>query len=400
STLAKVWLDFTNRLLVMAASLSSERHDVHARRSSRTSFESPVENTTAAMDLSSLNVDDLVQGTGQWQNMQEIIRSAIKALLDTQAEQQQRMAAQEKTLRDVRGLLLVGSRKPPASDSGCREMGVRATAAAAAAAAAAETAAGLSKLREDVSIAREDARAESNDLLARVESRASKEHVKACLGGKADQGELAELRSCVDRLSKEAGVANAREVQTLRNRALALERRVVEIETRVRGCEAHAVRADPAAFALRIETVSSGLDNLRKRVDHKASASATERALEHKADKSMLGAALESKADRADLSAIESSVASLLIVSRERAATATATATATAAALERNNVAVAAAAAAATAAVAETSSHSAAAAAAADAAAPLRLRADGHDQALGRLSAAVAAVKDKLDITA
>lgn len=45
----------------------------------------------------------------------------------------------------------------------------------------------------------EDARAESNDLLARVESRASKEHVKACLGGKADQGELAELRSCVDR---------------------------------------------------------------------------------------------------------------------------------------------------------------------------------------------------------
>lgn len=45
----------------------------------------------------------------------------------------------------------------------------------------------------------EDAKSESNDLLMRVESRASKEHVKACLDGKASQGELAELRGFVDR---------------------------------------------------------------------------------------------------------------------------------------------------------------------------------------------------------
>lgn len=73
------------------------------------------------------------------------VHSAIKALLDTQAEQHQQMAAQEKTLRDVQRLI-VGSRKL-ASDAARREEQVRATAAA-------ETAASMSKLREDVSTAR------------------------------------------------------------------------------------------------------------------------------------------------------------------------------------------------------------------------------------------------------
>ncbi|CAN0112949.1 unnamed protein product, partial [Hapterophycus canaliculatus] len=115
----------------------------------------------------------------------------------------------------------------------------------------------------------------------------------------------------------------------------------------------------------RIETVSSRLEGLSKRVDHKASASATERALEQKADKSTLRTALKSKADRSDLSSIEASAASLLDASRERAATV--------AAFERNLPASTAAAAAAT--------------------ASLRLRADGHDRALARLEAAALANK-------
>lgn len=45
----------------------------------------------------------------------------------------------------------------------------------------------------------EDAKAEANDLLLRVESKAAKEHVKACLHEKANKGELADLRGCLDR---------------------------------------------------------------------------------------------------------------------------------------------------------------------------------------------------------
>ncbi|CAN0198893.1 unnamed protein product, partial [Ectocarpus fasciculatus] len=71
---------------------------------------------------------------------------------------------------------------------------------------------------------------------------------------------------------------------------------------------------------------------------------------------SVLIAALKSKADRADLSAIEASAASLLEVSRERAA---------------------------------------AAAAATAAAASLRLRADGHDKTLARLTAVLATADKK-----
>lgn len=39
--------------------------------------------------------------------------------------------------------------------------------------------------------------------------------------------------------------------QVLHERAIALEKRMVEVEARVRGCEALAVRADPGAVALR-----------------------------------------------------------------------------------------------------------------------------------------------------
>lgn len=74
--------------------------------------------------------------------------STIKALLDTQAEHQQQMAAQEKQIRDVQAFL-VGSRKKSSSDvARCREEAAR------AAAAAVETAAGFRRLREGVSAAR------------------------------------------------------------------------------------------------------------------------------------------------------------------------------------------------------------------------------------------------------
>ena len=46
------------------------------------------------------------------------------------------------------------------------------------------------------------------------------------------------------RLCSEAGAAEARGRQALQDTAVALEKRVVEVETRVRGCEALAVRAD------------------------------------------------------------------------------------------------------------------------------------------------------------
>ncbi len=45
----------------------------------------------------------------------------------------------------------------------------------------------------------EDAKAEANDLLARVESKASKDHVKGHLEEKAEVGEVVELRRRVDR---------------------------------------------------------------------------------------------------------------------------------------------------------------------------------------------------------
>ncbi|CAN0198957.1 unnamed protein product, partial [Ectocarpus fasciculatus] len=79
--------------------------------------------------------------------------------------------------------------------------------------------------------------------------------------------------------------AETGDVQALRDQARSGEKRLAEMEARVKGCEAHAVRSDPAAVALRIETISSGLEGLSKRVDRKASASSTERALEAKADK-------------------------------------------------------------------------------------------------------------------
>ncbi|CBN79016.1 hypothetical protein Esi_0165_0045 [Ectocarpus siliculosus] len=278
--------------------------------------------------------------------MQGVIRSTIKTLLETQAEHRQQIAAHDKQMRGMQALLV--GRKRTDSDKVRRGDLARATAVAA------ETGAVLAKLRKDVATVREDARAETNDLETRIEGKASREHVKACLDGKANQEDVATLRGRIDRLSAAtAGLAaETRGVQALRDQAMSTEKRLAEVEARVQGCEAHAVRSDPAAVALRIETISSGLEGLSKRVDHKASASATERALENKADKSVLIAALKSKADRADLSAIEASAASLLEVSRERAA---------------------------------------AAAAATAAAASLRLRADGHDKALARLTAAAAA---------
>eukprot|EP00752_Nemacystus_decipiens_P010476 g9334.t1 len=306
---------------------------------------------------------DLANGTGQWENMQEVLRSTIKALLDTQTEHQQQIAAQEKQMRDVQELLLRSRKSSSSLDKACREEAARASARAA------ENAAGLSRLREDVSAAKEDATAEANDLLTRVESKASKEHVKSCMDGKASLGEVTELRGRMDRLAKGGRIVEPTEIEGLREQALTLENRVAEVETRVRGCEAHAVRADPAAVALRIETVSSRLEELTRRVDHKASAKATERALEDKMDKSLLRTALDSKADRADLKAIEVSASSLLESSRERAAAA--------AALERKVAAAAA--------VAETATRSA------TAAATLERRADGHDKALARLSVEVAA---------
>ncbi|CAM9347974.1 unnamed protein product [Ectocarpus sp. 8 AP-2014] len=301
-----------------------------------------------------VDLDELVHGTGQWENMQGVIRSTIKTLLETQAEHRQQIAEHDKQMRGMQALLV--GRKKTDSDKVRRGDLARATAVAA------ETGAVLAKLRKDVTTVREDARAETNDLETRVEGKASREQVKACLDGKANQEDVATLRGRIDRLSAAtAGLAaETRGVQALRDQAMSTEKRLAEVEARVQECEAHAVRSDPAAVALRIETISSGLEGLSKRVDHKASASATERALEDKADKasgsgiacSVLVAALKSKADRADLSAIENSATSLLEVSRERAA---------------------------------------AAAAATAASASLRLRADGHDKALARLTAAAAA---------
>ncbi|CAM9287093.1 unnamed protein product, partial [Ectocarpus sp. 4 AP-2014] len=300
-----------------------------------------------------VDLDELVHGTGQWENMQGVIRSTIKTLLETQAEHRQQIAAHEKQMRSMQALLV--RRKKTDADKVRRGDLARATAVAA------ETGAVLAKLRKDVATVREDARAETNDLETRIKGKVSREHVTACLDGKANKEDVATLRGRIDRLSAAtAGLATeTRGVQALRDQAMSTEKRLAEVEARVQGCEAHAVRSDPAAVALRIETISSGLEGLSKRVDHKASASATERALEAKADKasgsgiacSVLIAALKSKADRADLSTIKASAASLLEVSRERAATA---------------------------------------AAATAAAASLRLRADGHDKALARLTAAVA----------
>ncbi|CAM9683565.1 unnamed protein product [Ectocarpus sp. 13 AM-2016] len=253
----------------------------------------------------------------------------------------------------MRGMqaLLVGRRKTDSEK-------VRRGDSARATAVADETGAVLAKLRKDVATVREDARAETKDLETRIEGKASREHVKACLDGKAHQEDVATLRGRIDRLSAATArlAAETRDVQALRDQEVSTEKRLAEVETRVQGCEAHAVRSDPAAVALRIETISSGMEGLSKRVDHKASASATERALEAKADKASGSAALKSKADRADLSAIEASATSLLEVSRERVV------------------------AAATATAATTS---------------LRLRADGHDKALTRLTAAVAAAANE-----
>ncbi|CAN0419447.1 unnamed protein product [Ectocarpus sp. 12 AP-2014] len=298
-----------------------------------------------------VDLDELVQGTGQWENMQGVIRSTIKTLLQTQAEHRQQIAAHEKQMRGMQALLV--GRKKTDSDKVRRGDLARATAVAA------ETGAVLAKLRKEVATFREDARAETNDLETRLEGKASREHVKACLDGKANQEDVATLRGRIDRLSAAtAGLAaETRGVQALRDQGMSTDKRLAEVEARVQGCEAHAVRSDPAAVALRIETISSGLEGLSKRVNHKASASATERALEAKADKasgsgiacSVLIAVLKSKADRADLSAIEASAASLLEISRERAA----------------------------------------------AAASLRLRADDHDKALARLTAAVAAAANE-----
>lgn len=74
--------------------------------------------------------------------------STIKALLDTQAEHRQQIAAQERQIRDVQALLLGSRKSSSSSDKACREEAARASARAA------ETAAGLSRLREGVSAAR------------------------------------------------------------------------------------------------------------------------------------------------------------------------------------------------------------------------------------------------------
>lgn len=65
----------------------------------------------------------------------------------------------------------------------------------------------------------------------------TKENTKACQN--------------ISRLSEGADIVEAGEVHALRTRVLAVEKCVAEMDARVRGCEAHAIRADPAAFALR-----------------------------------------------------------------------------------------------------------------------------------------------------
>lgn len=53
------------------------------------------------------------------------------------------------------------------------------------------------------------------------------------------------------RLSSEAGATKIRGRQALHERAIALEKRIVEVEARMRGCEALVVRADPSAINLK-----------------------------------------------------------------------------------------------------------------------------------------------------
>lgn len=54
------------------------------------------------------------------------------------------------------------------------------------------------------------------------------------------------------RLCSGAEIVGVRERQAaLWNKALSTEKRIAEVGERVRGCEAHAVRADPSAVALR-----------------------------------------------------------------------------------------------------------------------------------------------------
>ncbi|CAM9987364.1 unnamed protein product, partial [Scytosiphon promiscuus] len=261
-------------LSAMAACVSSEQRPKSSRSTGREYNNGEV---GVGSPSPSSCLDELVQGTGRWENMQEVLRSAIKGLLDTQAQHQQQITAQQKHMRDLQASFS-GPRRL-ASDKARREEVARATAAAV------EIGAGLFKLRADVAATREDVRAEANDLLLRIESKASRDHVRAGLDEKASRGELADLQGCLDRMSKGAGVVEAGEVQALHERIVMVENRLTAMETRVQGCEAHAVRADPAAVALRIETLSSRLEGLSKRVDHKASASATERALDLKADK-------------------------------------------------------------------------------------------------------------------
>ncbi|CAN0410268.1 unnamed protein product, partial [Laminaria digitata] len=124
----------------------------------------------------------------------------------------------------------------------------------------------------------------------------------------------------------------------------------------------------------RIESVSSGLVELSRRLNLKTDAKAAERALDAKVDKSTLSAALDSKADRTDLSAIENSTTSLLAASNERATIAATTAAATAAATAADH---------------KKDLAAAVAAASAHASARFNSRADGLDMKVAGLAASI-----------
>ncbi|CAM9718637.1 unnamed protein product, partial [Laminaria digitata] len=108
-----------------------------------------------------VDLTGLAEGTGQWENMQGVIRRTFKGLLDTQATQRKKMATYDKQLRQTQALV-VATRKL-ASDKAAREDAAR------TAAATVEIATAVSKLRGELSTMKEDARTEASELVVRLE---------------------------------------------------------------------------------------------------------------------------------------------------------------------------------------------------------------------------------------
>ncbi|CAM9304920.1 unnamed protein product, partial [Discosporangium mesarthrocarpum] len=251
-----------------------------------------------------IDVTGLVSGTGQWENMQGVLRSAVKALLDHQGTQQ----AQLKQLQQWAEVF-----RQQVPDKAAREDVKRVSVGLK------EVQAEISKLKADLAVIKEETKSETRDLWVRLESKPSKDHISACLDAKANKAELIDIRSSLGRLNSGAGLSELRGRQTVQDRSLMLEKRVSDLEGRVRGCEALCTRADPGETNRRLDTVGLGLMEVADRLDSKADAAATEAALVGKASQDAVTTALTLKADRKELSAIEASAASLLALSREHA---------------------------------------------------------------------------------